>query len=161
MSRVRIVPEYPGLVIADDGRIQGPSGKWLKMSPSPMYMSFSIYRPGRTPGRGWTHVAVCTAFHGPKPTPEHEVAHCNGNPLDNRADNLRWATRQENARDAVRHGTWTRGERQGHSRLTAVEVIQIRARKAQGESLDALALAYGVHRATIADVVKRRSWRHI
>lgn len=56
--------------------------------------------------RQWgVHQLVCLAFHGPKPTPKHEVRHLNGNPQDNRPDNLRWGTRSENTRDRVVHGT--------------------------------------------------------
>jgi hypothetical protein len=51
------------------------------------------------------HVSVCRAFHGEKPTPLHEVRHLNGDPLDNRPENLRWGTRKENAADMRAHGT--------------------------------------------------------
>lgn len=47
------------------------------------------------------HVLVCTAAHGPKPTPAHEVRHLNGDPGDNRAENLAWGTKSENAFDTV------------------------------------------------------------
>ena len=50
------------------------------------------------------HVAVCSAFHGPKPSADMEVRHLNGNPLDNRPENLKWGTRAENAADRVKHG---------------------------------------------------------
>ena len=42
------------------------------------------------------HRLLCGAFHGPPPTPEHEVDHRNRNRSDNRAENLRWATKAEN-----------------------------------------------------------------
>lgn len=49
-------------------------------------------------------VLVLKAFAGPRP-PGMEGCHNNGDPLDNRLINLRWDTRSENHRDAVRHGT--------------------------------------------------------
>jgi hypothetical protein len=50
------------------------------------------------------HVLVCRAFHGPPPTPEHTVDHIakydgdwRRERSDNRAENLRWATKQQQA----------------------------------------------------------------
>ena len=43
------------------------------------------------------HIIVATAFHGQKPTKEYVVDHIDTNRRNNRADNLRWFTRLENA----------------------------------------------------------------
>lgn len=45
------------------------------------------------------HIIVATAFHGQKPTKEYVVDHIDTNRRNNRADNLRWVTRLENALD--------------------------------------------------------------
>lgn len=50
------------------------------------------------------HRIVCEAFHGPRPSPKHEVRHVNGIKTDNRPENLAWGTRVENMRDLVSHG---------------------------------------------------------
>lgn len=50
------------------------------------------------------HVLVLTAFVGPRPE-GMECCHGNGNPADNRVENLRWDTRSANQRDSVRAGT--------------------------------------------------------
>lgn len=42
------------------------------------------------------HILVCSAFHGPKPTPKHEVNHLDGNKINNHPSNLAWATKSEN-----------------------------------------------------------------
>ena len=39
---------------------------------------------------------VCLAFHGPPPSPRHEVMHRDENSLNNRPANLAWGTRREN-----------------------------------------------------------------
>lgn len=49
------------------------------------------------------HVLVALAWHGPRPGGA-EVCHNDGNQLNARADNLRYDTHAENARDVVRHG---------------------------------------------------------
>jgi len=41
------------------------------------------------------HVLVCYAFHGRRPSPQHTVDHINNDKTDNRACNLRWATKSE------------------------------------------------------------------
>ena len=50
------------------------------------------------------HRLVLLAFEGPEPD-GMEVCHTDGNPANNRLDNLRWGTRGDNLRDRVRHGT--------------------------------------------------------
>lgn len=50
------------------------------------------------------HVLVALAFHGERP-PGYDVAHNNGDNTDNRAVNLRYATRSENEQDKFKHGT--------------------------------------------------------
>lgn len=49
------------------------------------------------------HVAVMEAFVGPRPT-GLEICHGDGNPANNRADNLRYDTPSANQQDKVRHG---------------------------------------------------------
>lgn len=52
----------------------------------------------------YVHTLVCEAFYGPRPSPVHDVRHLNGDPLDNRLENLRWGTKKENQQDTIRHG---------------------------------------------------------
>ena len=49
------------------------------------------------------HHLVLEAFVGPKPV-GMECRHLNGNPADNRLENLQWGTSSENSFDVVRHG---------------------------------------------------------
>jgi hypothetical protein len=45
-------------------------------------------------------------FVGPAPE-GMEGCHYNGDPTDNRLENLRWDTRKANVADAIRHGTFS------------------------------------------------------
>lgn len=84
------------------GRIM--KGRYLK----PMnYLQITITSNRSPTGKQlkvYAHDLVCTAFHGPRPEGK-EVAHEDGDPLNNRADNLSWKTHAENQLDIRRHGT--------------------------------------------------------
>ena len=119
---------------------------------------------------------VCEAFHGPQPTERHEVAHGDGKPINNKAKNLRWATRAENMADCVKHGTQVngarhftatnpekiaRGERHGMAILTAKDARKIRRTKKTMGSGVALAKLYGVSPATISVIRSGKTWSHL
>jgi hypothetical protein len=71
------------------------------------------------------HCMVLEAFVGSRPSPEHEGCHWDGDPTNNRLDNLRWDTPKGNQADKVRHGTTLRG-RPAARRLTPDLVHEIR-----------------------------------
>lgn len=51
----------------------------------------------------WVHRLVLEAFVGSCP-PGMECCHNNGDPSDNRLDNLRWDTKKSNRQDRNKHG---------------------------------------------------------
>lgn len=53
----------------------------------------------------FVHRLVLEAFVGPCPGEGFMCRHLNGNPADNRVENLAWGTALENAQDVIRHGT--------------------------------------------------------
>lgn len=61
------------------------------------------------------HKLVATLFHGPKPSPFHQVCHRDGNKLNNVAGNLYWGDARENAADRDRHGTTSKGRKHSSS----------------------------------------------
>lgn len=103
------------------------------------------------------HILVCAAFHGPSPSPNHQAAHWNGNRTDNREGNLRWATKLENARDAVRHGTTLLGMRHPGAKLTDDDVRLIIAKSGARGIGRALARELGVSESLISMI---RSGKH-
>lgn len=69
------------------------------------------------------HRLVCEAYHGPEPRPGMDVAHWNGQKADNRPENLRWATREENILDQIRHGKhWSQRGKSGRSLRWHIEL---------------------------------------
>lgn len=106
-------------------------------------------------------IAVCTAFKGPRPSPDHHCAHLDGNCRNNRADNLAWVTREENEAHKARHGTKMVGSRHHQARLNEAKVRAIRSRLERGERGNALAREYGVSTNAISAIRNRLNWRHI
>ena len=111
------------------------------------------------------HRLVLETFIGPCPEGK-EACHNNGNRLDNRLSNLRWDTRSNNIRDAVRQGThscltqW--GEGHNMAKLKEAEVKEIRRLYSTGLWTQfQLADSFGVGHSNISAITTRRSWRHI
>lgn len=50
-----------------------------------------------------SHFLVCLAWHGPRPSPRHQVDHIDRDRWNNRASNLRWVTPRENQLNGKNH----------------------------------------------------------
>jgi hypothetical protein len=96
------------------------------------------------------------AFVG-EPHKGQEACHNNGVKTDNRLCNLRWDTRHANSRDRVAHGMSRNGIK---PKLTESDVIVIRALSTIHSNRQ-LALRFGVHPATIWNIIHRRKWAHV
>ncbi len=109
------------------------------------------------------NVLVCLAFHGPKPTPKHEAAHWpDRDPANNRADNLRWATHQENEDDKIPHGTRPKGKTHVLCQLNEEQVKEIRRLAAEGSMTGAqIGARFGVSQPTVSAINTRRLWKHL
>jgi len=68
------------------------------------YALVSLYHAGRVI-HPRIHVLVLETFVGPRPAPDYDCCHNDGNAANNSLCNLRWDTRRENHADLVRHGT--------------------------------------------------------
>lgn len=103
--------KFPGYSVDAEGNIWSTipwRGKpKRKLAPFPNSHGYPSVKVKTDQGvkKALIHVLVCTAFHGPKPSPEFEVRHLDGNRANNRAENLVWGTRSENALDRKFHGT--------------------------------------------------------
>jgi hypothetical protein len=89
----------PGVYVSDAGRLVSPKGLMLGSEAEKKNGYRSFMYEGDTHD---LHTFVCFAFNGPPPTPNHTADHRNRVILDNRAVNLHWATKEEQASN-VRH----------------------------------------------------------
>lgn len=102
LGRVRSVTR---VVINIDGVVQTFHGKMLKPWSAKCggYRTVSMRRDRRT-YRALVNNLVLEAFDTARPNGT-VCRHLDGNPQNNRLDNLAWGTQSENLHDAVRHGT--------------------------------------------------------
>lgn len=72
------------------------------------------------------HKLVCLTFHGPRPSPKHEVNHKNKDRADNRPGNLEWLTKRQNLRHAhATEGTPWKKHKVAERKLTDEQVRQL------------------------------------
>lgn len=90
------------------------------------------------------HQLVMLTFQGPPPVGT-EICHANGNPTDNRLENLRYDTRRENILDVYRQGRVWR-------KLSTTDAIAIKRGLSEGASGAALARKFGVSQTTISRI---------
>lgn len=110
----------------------------------------------------YIHLLVMMAWGPPKPSPDHEVNHSDGNKLNNDYRNLEWSTRLENEQHARTTGlTNQNGSMSVNAKLIETQVLEIRERYANGDRIASLAREFGVVHATIGKIVRRERWRHI
>jgi hypothetical protein len=106
------------------------------------------------------HAFVCAQAHGPAPD-GHQAAHSCGNPRCVNKRHVRWATPKENQADRIDHGTTGRGEANPAAKLTADEVLLIRAAVEAGESKSSAARQYQVSVRLVRFIVQRKKWAHL
>jgi hypothetical protein len=89
------------------------------------------------------------------------VMHRCDNPLCTNIEHLSLGTHQENMRDRDNKGRnrQPKGEAQAHAKVTEKLVLEIRSRF--GETQKDLAIEFGVQQATISQILRRQTWKHI
>lgn len=105
---------------------------------------------------------VAEAFIGPRPN-GLEVCHCDGNPANDRPENLRWDTHAANMQDTVRHGTCAgflcAGEGNPKAKLTLQQVSEIRTlAKQAGVTRVSIFRRYGISRTQLHRILCNESW---
>lgn len=153
------VAEFEGLYeVSDLGRVRRVGGGVLKPSFTYGYAHVML-TDGARRAQPRVHVMVCRAFHGPKPTERHQVAHGDGKRSHNRADNLRWATPEENHFDKRQHGTHLTGETHPSAVLAEPNIAPIRRLAELHVPLGVIAEAFGVSPENVASIRDRKTWK--
>lgn len=133
----------------------GPCWKWLG---NPWTFGYGQSRVG---GKNMTaHRASWILHNGPIP-PGLVVCHKCDNPPCTNPEHLFLGTRKDNSDDCTAKGRWSRGSRKYNSRVTEMDVANIRSLSATGTARKDLAASFGVCKATIDHIISRRNWRHV
>lgn len=120
------------------------------------YLIFRLYENAGQATSKHAGVLVLESFCGPRPTPEHQAAHNDGDKANNHISNLRWATPKENSHDKVRHGTSLHGADHGSAKLTHEQAA---AALKDRRSSWVVAAEYGVSASAIQSLRNGRSWQ--
>lgn len=126
--------------------------KILKQHWNNGYWRLKLARDGERETK-YVHQLVCAAFHGPREE-GMQVAHWDGDARNNKAENLRWATHQENVMDKLRHGTHN-----SNGKLRAGAAMDIR--QSMNAELVRLSEKYNVSLDTVRSIYSYRTWQHI
>lgn len=163
----RVIASNPAYTISNLGVVRrgekiigrGKQTKWG-------YMQVHLRGVGCDGRQALVHRLVLEAFIGPCPH-GHECRHLDGNPGNNRLDNLAWGTPTENGEDKFRHGRVRLGDDHPEVKVSDALVLELRARAGAGELAVALAAEYSLTRQLIngrcrgrlPGAIKRRSGR--
>ena len=164
----KLVSDLEGYRVGDDGSvcsrwIGGCKPRlgvwWTRLRGHRQASGHVSYEMGRHNQR-YGHRLVLEAFVGRCPE-GMECCHEDGDPANNRLDNLRWGTPKSNGEDRVRLGEAARGEDAGRAVLKDDDVRMIvRLRNANVPMKD-IARQFKVHDRTIQAIMYGRSWNHV
>lgn len=98
----RVIAGYENYEVSDHGRVRNTVTGTIRATCANNSGGYPRLLLRRKPH--YVHTLVLEAFVGPRPD-GMEACHRDGNPLNNRASNLRWDTHRANVWDAIRHGT--------------------------------------------------------
>lgn len=160
----RTIPDFPNYRVNERGTVvsyaRGKRRRLRIFRDGRGYPAVSIYRDGKE-RRVNVHRVVLETFVGPCPA-GMETRHLDGNPANNRLDNLRYGTPAENQSDRIRHGTDGRGERNGRAKLAewqAVEALWLYENVTQNRA--EIARRLGVGPTAVSRILTGESWAHL
>lgn len=171
--KLREIPGFPSdkYAAGSDGHIYSRArkfknrkrikGGWYRLAESHRgpYPGISFRLNGKVI---WSsvHRLVIRAFHGERPQNKTEVRHLDGEPDNNRPENLCWGTVKENAADRVLHGTQTYGEDHPGSKLSDKQRDQMKTMWTQGMRQREIAEVFGVAKSLVRYTLGRHHCLH-
>jgi hypothetical protein len=154
------IQDFPDYEISNRGRIiTYKQGKKAFIKPRLLkygYYCVHLYVGGKRKACK-IHRLVLVTFGDQQP-PNTTVDHINRDRLDNRIENLRWATQEEQTLNTKP----SYGENHHSNKLTEAQVLEILEKiKAQTQTQASIAREYGVKGCTISNIKAGRKWGYL
>jgi DNA invertase Pin-like site-specific DNA recombinase len=104
------------------------------------------------------------------------VHHINGDTYDNRIENLELKSRSEHSREhgierkgkisketkeKISNAHKAKGSRNGNSKLTEIDVIEIKKMLNDGMGVRAIARLYNIYHSVISNIKTGKAWKHV
>lgn len=160
-SMWKTVPTVETLECSKSGLCRLSSNKRL-LKPSVKYGYMVIrHYVGGVRKHYHLHRLVAMAFRGLPENSALHAAHYDGDKLNNSANNIYWATAQENISDRERHGRTMRGDNHYARVLSSSEIPKIRKLLSAGMPQKDIAKIYGVTKYTISDIKRGKTWNSV
>ena len=158
VSNLGNVKRLPGFINNSYGSKKFLPGGQLTPNHAGPYPVVGLRRGDRHKKNFRLHELVLAAFHGPKPLGCEARHFPDSDRQNNRADNLCWGTKVENAADKLIQGGALIGARNHQAKLTGEQVAEIR-RLAGTMPQHRIAKLFGVYQQHISRILsgKRRS----
>ena len=162
----KVIKDFPLYQVSNLGRVKttkrfGSSGGLLKLIVGSTGYHYVTLRTKPRRKFATVHRLVLTAFRGECPS-NMNARHLDGIRTNNRLENLKWDTLQNNEADKIQHGTDGRGENHSQVKLNEGQIFEIRTKYKSGRySTSALAEEFGVCQQHVSAIVRGEAWKHL
>lgn len=107
-----------------------------------------------------SHRIILETFVGPCPK-GMICRHLDGNPKNNRLDNLEWNTNSINMKDRTRHGTQPKGEKASQSKFSNIDILNMRHLYKNGWTTGEIGRKYNTNHKVIWKIITYKTWTHL
>lgn len=167
----RDIPEYEGrYAVSDIGNVMNVKKDKL-LRPFDRAVTSNKNKKGyltvHLTGNGFkyknksVHSLVLLAFERPRKKGE-VINHIDGNPSNNRLENLEYCTQSHNRKqDFVTGRQSFLGEKNNSAKINSTQVLEIVKLRSKGHTYRAIAKIYGLNFTGIANIFNGHTWTHV